>query len=164
MIIDIHAHTSSHKMWGLHTDDASIEKLKAEAWRMGVSRTVLLATYFPFKGTGLSNVELLRRIQGEELFLAFGSLDVMNYLDEGVAELEQLAFNRLIRGIKLYPGYQVFNPSDINLDDVYDLAQMFDLPVMFHGGELHHCCPSEQRAAGGFKCKHDPCPINLYQH
>jgi len=152
MIIDIHAHTSNHKMWGLHVESATITDLERWAERYGIVKTVLMATYFPYKGSGLSNRKLLERIRGNDRFLMFGSLDVMNCLKRGLVELASLARLGLIAGIKLYPGYQNFNPSDEKVFVIYELARQYRLPVMFHTGELHHCCPRGERHNGGGRC------------
>lgn len=167
MIIDIHAHTSSHKMWGLHTEDASIGKLKAEAEKFGVKKIALMATYFPFKGTGLHNLELLERIKDDNLFLAFGSLDAMNDFENGIEELGELLRRNLIAGIKLYPGYQDFSRSNalgVKLFPVFELAGRYGVPIMFHTGELHHCCSRETRAAGRGKCGADGCFVERLQY
>ncbi|MEK7511577.1 MAG: amidohydrolase family protein [Patescibacteria group bacterium] len=167
MIIDIHAHTSSHKMWGLHTEDASIGKLKAEAEKFGVKKIALMATYFPFKGTGLHNLELLERIKDENLFLAFGSLDAMNDFENGVKELSELLRRKLIAGIKLYPGYQDFSYHilfGVELFQIFELAECHKVPIMFHSGELHHCCSRETRAAGRGKCGADGCFVERLQY
>ena len=100
---------------------------------------VLLATYFPHKKSGVHNHDMLERIKGHPLFRMFGSLDVMNHFDSGVAELETLAKLGSIAGIKLYPGYQGFEPSEERLNPVYALAEKYRLPVMLHGGEVHNC-------------------------
>jgi len=81
LIIDIHAHTSKHELFNLHTATASIAALEKEAQQSGVSTIVLMATYFPLKGTGVHNTDLLERIEGRPLFKMFGSLDVMNHPD-----------------------------------------------------------------------------------
>jgi len=151
-IIDIHAHTTSHKLWGLPTESATIEDLEELARLYNVEKICLMATYFPFKGSGLHNRELLKRIEGKELFSMFASLDAMNNLAGGIEELESLAKGKLIAGIKLYPGYQDFNFADEKAFPIYELAEKFNLPVMFHGGYLHHCCPEEKRLAGETRC------------
>src|SRR3989339_434953 len=99
MIIDIHAHTSNHKMLGLHSQTASIDDL-----------------------------------------------------EKGLNELEELARDKKIFGIKLYPGYQIFDCADKNIFPIYELARKYNLPVKFHTGELHHCCPGENRKKGEFRC------------
>ncbi len=161
MLIDIHAHTSNHVLWNLHVNSATIEDLEASAKKYEVEKIVLLATYFPFKGKGLNNVELLKRVAGHDLFLPFGSLDAMNNLVEGAKELYWLARWKLIAGIKLYPGYQHFNPIDLRA--VGEIAQEFNLPIMLHTGGLHHCCPREDREAGRYRCG-KVCPLDSLTH
>lgn len=162
MKIDLHAHTTNHLMRGLHSASASIATLEALAEKHGVMTIVLLATYFPLKGTGVHSCELLKRLEGHPLFLAFGSLDVMNSLESGVAELEELARGKRIFGVKLYPGYQGFSPDDPRLEGVYRLAERHRLPVMLHGGELHHCCSAERRRVGPLPCGLDHCRLDDY--
>ncbi|MCX6744923.1 MAG: amidohydrolase family protein [Candidatus Parcubacteria bacterium] len=161
--IDFHAHTSVHKLWGLHTQTATISDLVKLAAKHDLKKIVLLATYFPFKGSGLKNQELLDRISGNPLFCMFASLDVQNNFEQGLQELRELAKQGKICGIKLYPGYQVFSPSDPKVFPVYQLAREFALPVMFHGGELHHCCQEEDRKQGRFRCG-QACKIDQLGH
>jgi hypothetical protein len=157
MIIDIHAHTTEKMLWGLHTQQAGINDIESQMQEYGVDLVVLLATYFPFKRTGLPNQKLLEKIIGIPYFRMFGSLDAMNNLNEGLKELRFLAEQHTLVGIKLYPGYQDFNPTEIL--PVYELASEFNLPVMFHTGELHHCCPKEERLHQKFRCGYDHCRL-----
>lgn len=163
MIIDMHAHTSKHPMRDLHVTSASIAFLENEAQRHGISRIFLMATYFPIKNTGVHNFELLKRIEGHSLFRIFGSLDVMNNLDSGLAELELLTQWSKIAGIKLYPGYQGFEPSEKRLDKVYALAEKYRLPIMLHGGELHECCPPAIIETGPRPCGLPACKLRDYE-
>lgn len=137
MTIDIHCHTSLHPMHGLHTVSATIDSLEELADRYQIDLFILLATYFPLKGTGVGNREMLRRAAGRPRFKVFGSLDVLNNLTDGLAELTLLASENVIAGIKLYPGYQLFSPDEVRLHPIYELAQQYNLPVMLHGGQLH---------------------------
>jgi len=161
--IDIHAHTSDHKLWGLHVESATISDLEKEAEKHEIEKIILMATYFPFKGTGLSNLDLYKRIENNPLFSMFGSLDVMNNLEAGTKELYDFALRRKIDGIKLYPGYQYFNCADPNLYPIYRLAEGLQIPVAFHTGELHHCCPYDERKEGKFRCG-DFCWIDKLGH
>lgn len=160
MIIDMHAHTSNSRMHHLHVEWATLDVLEERARVYGVSRIYLMATYFPLKGTGLKNKVLLERILNRPLFKAFGSLDVMNNLEEGIKEIEDLITAKQISGIKLYPGYQNFHPSDSTIFPLYDLAEAANLPVMFHGGELHGCCPRREREKGNFRCGRSICLLD----
>lgn len=135
--IDIHCHTTNHKLYGLHTDYARIEDILEHMRKYEIEKTVLVATYFPHKGTGVTNQMLLERIKGRPELIAFGSIDVENKPEQGLKELDELAAERKIKGIKLYPGYQEFSPSDEKMSQIYALAERYSLPVMLHTGSLH---------------------------
>lgn len=164
MIIDIHAHTTNGRLPHMHTKSATIADLEELALKHGIIKIVLMATYFPFKKTGLKNHILLCRIEDKNLFSAMGSLDVMNNFTQGLAELTKLCEEQKIVGIKLYPGYQRFDPSDPAIFPIYELAQQYNLPVMFHGGELYGCCRSEERQGENLKCGATLCPLFQLQH
>ncbi len=164
MIIDIHAHTSKHQLWGLHTDDADIPALKRYAEEFGISKIILMATYFPFKKTGLANLELLKRIEGDPLFGAFGSLDLsqdsLNWR-AGLEELQDLARRQLICGFKIYPGYQDLRWDGYPILALAVMAEDYHLPIACHLGELHPCCKiDEQNASGQSRCGLYPCPLD----
>lgn len=140
MIIDIHAHTTNKSLLGLHTENASIPKIEELMEKNKIDLTVLMATYFPLKMSGLKNEVLSDRISGNKNFLMFGSLDAMNNLKSGMENLYFLLKTKSIAGIKLYPGYQKFHPSNSPLFPLYEMAEKFNVPVAIHTGELHHCC------------------------
>lgn len=152
MRIDIHAHTSNHPLWGLHTTTANLETLERHAQEFGISQIVLMATYFPFKRSGLPNRELAQRIQERPLFRMFGSLDVVNHREDGLIELRELLEQKTIAGIKLYPGYQKFRLSDPKVYPVYALAERYGVPVAIHTGELHACCSKTANSQGPYRC------------
>ena len=171
MIIDIHAHTSSKPLWGLHTPTADLATIEALMDKHDVSLVVLMATYFPFKtstrgGGGTSNARLAELIKGNPRFKMFGSLDASQgaNLDEGLSDLRARAQTGSLAGIKLYPGYQDFHPAMPRMFPVYRLAEEYGLPVMFHTGELHHCCPWTERQAGHLRCGYPTCQIDQLGH
>jgi hypothetical protein len=162
-IIDVHAHTTNKELWDLHVKTARIIDLEDWARKFGVVKIILMATYFPFKKSGLPNRELLRRIAGNKLFAMCASLDVVGGWEKGLEEIEDLAKAEMIRGIKLYPGYQELDPSDRTIYPVYELAEKFGLPVIFHAGELHHCCPKAVRENGHPPCGFPGCKLETLQ-
>jgi len=165
MIIDTHAHTSNHKLWGLHTPDASLDFLRAEAKKFGIVKIYLMATCFPLKKSGLSNLELLKRIANDPLFGVFGTLNAeVNDLAPALAELHSLAAAKLIDGLKVYAGYQNIGPDDEKLKPLYQLAEEFFLPVASHSGELHPCCPPADLDRGKLMCGRPLCPLNARSH
>lgn len=143
---------------------ATIDDLKNVAKDLDVRKIVLMATYFPFKGTGVSNVDLLSRITGSDLFLPFGSLDAMNNLLNGLYELRFLTEQKLLSGLKLYPGYQDFDLASEAMNPFYEMAIAHNLPVAIHSGELHHCCPFDQKGNRSCIIDRGRCPIDELGH
>lgn len=156
MIIDIHAHTSKHLLKSLHTKNADISDIEHYAKTFGIDRIYLMATYFPLKKSGLTNFDLLERVKDNKLFGCFGSINLENNIDEGIKELDSLAKDDLIEGIKLYPGYQNIDISSSLLYPIIWTAARYQLPIAIHMGELHHCCPRDSiNKCGNIKCELD---------
>lgn len=160
MIIDIHAHTSNRPLRNLHVATATVNDLERLAKEFGVIKIVLMATYFPFKGTGVYNYDLLNRISGHDLFLPFGSLDAMNNISAGLVELRLLAQEGKLAGLKLYAGYQNFDLASDEMNQFYQIALDYNLPVAIHSGELHHCCPKNDNGVRTCIIKNGCCPID----
>ena len=88
--IDMHCHTSPREIEGIIPKSATIAQITAEMKKHEIERTVLLATYFPHKGSGISNFRLHDWIEGNKKFLMFGSLDFEHYFYQGYNELEEM--------------------------------------------------------------------------
>lgn len=162
-IIDMHAHTTNKELWNLHVKYARLADLAKLAHEFRVEKIILMATYFPFKRGGVPNKILLERIKGKSLFKMFLSLDVMNKLDEGMAEIKAMADLPEVCGLKLYPGYQDFSFADERIFPLFEIVEKNNLPVAIHSGELHHCCPKDDRKNKEYKCK-GKCRIDELGH
>ncbi|MBI5065937.1 amidohydrolase family protein [Candidatus Woesearchaeota archaeon] len=141
--IDIHAHVTNRPVEGITYKDATIKTLEQEMIKHHVEKTVLLATYFPHKGTGISNFRMLDWIKNYNLetpfheFLLFGSLDFEKYFYQGYNELEELAERNELSGIKIYTSYQHIDLHGENFKQVLKLTEKYNLPLMFHMGYTH---------------------------
>lgn len=137
--IDIHCHTTNRKIDGIK-EIPTLSAISSHMDECDIDKTVLLATYFPHKGTGISNFRLLNWIHEAEPdphdrhFEMFGSLDFDHFFFQGMNELEELAVGKHIKGIKLYTCYQHIDLMGDKLKSVLDLARDHALPVMFHVG------------------------------
>ena len=65
--IDIHAHITNRPVEGIVYKDATIKTLEQEMIKYDVEKAVLLATYFPHRGTGVSNFRMLDWIKNSEI-------------------------------------------------------------------------------------------------
>ena len=113
---------------------ANMQNLQTDMAKNQIDFAIVLAAYFPRKTGSISNEQVLSATEDYDNIIVFGSLDIENNLEQGVKELRKLLENDKIFGIKLYPGYQFFYPSDKKIDAVYEMALEFDVPVMFHSG------------------------------
>lgn len=97
----------------------------------GVDHAVVLAEMTPTTGL-VDNEHVLAMCRDEASLIPFGTLypglhrDLAGYL-QGLAE-------QGMRGIKLYPTYNLFYPNDPMLYPMYAEAERLGLPVMVHTG------------------------------
>jgi predicted TIM-barrel fold metal-dependent hydrolase len=132
--IDMHCHTTNRKVENLIPESASVDAILRKMREHNIERTVLLASYFPHKGSGISNFRLLDWTSDREEFCIFGSLDFKNYFHQGMNELQELAESRRLYGIKIYTCYQEIDLDSMQMKQVTELAKRFSLPLMFHTG------------------------------
>ena len=135
--IDIHCHTTNRRLRGLAVESATLDDILANMHSYDIEETFLLATYFPQKHSGISNFRLFNWIDGVSELAMFGSLDFEHYFFQGYNELEELAAEGKIRGIKIYTCYQNIDLLGEKMGMVKMLAARYKLPLMFHGGDAH---------------------------
>lgn len=132
--IDIHCHTSPRKITGVVPRSATLKAIAREMEKHEIGLTVLLATYFPHKKSGISNFRLYDWVKDNKRFIMFGSLDFEHYFCQGYNELEEMCTRELIKGIKVYTCYQKIDVESPEFNKVMKLARDWRLPVMFHAG------------------------------
>lgn len=132
--IDIHCHTTPRPLPNTANPDASLTAIAAHMQAHAIVKTVLLATYFPDNGTGITNYRLLHWVQHKPEFAMFGSLDFEHFFYQGYNELEELASAGHLAGIKIYTAYQNIDFGSERFQQVAALARTHRLPLMFHGG------------------------------
>jgi predicted TIM-barrel fold metal-dependent hydrolase len=132
--IDIHCHTSNRFIRDVETNYPTVSAISCLMKEYEIEKTILLATYFPHKKSGISNFRLYDWIRDRKEFAMFGSLDFKYYPHQGLSELEELAERGLISGIKIYTCYQEVDLESAVFTMVLLLAKKYKLPMMFHTG------------------------------
>jgi predicted TIM-barrel fold metal-dependent hydrolase len=132
--IDIHCHTTNRKMKDVIPKSAFLDEIVSEMKKNDVEKTVVLATYFPHRQSGISNFRLYNWIRKRPEFMMFGSLDFEHYFYQGMNELEELAEMKTLSGIKIYTCYQEVDVNSQKFKDVINLAKRNSIPVMMHSG------------------------------
>ncbi len=132
--IDIHCHTTNRKLTNTVSESATLDTIWNLMNKYQIEKTILLATYFPHKESGISNFRLYDWINDSYKFRMFGSLDFENYFYQGMNELSELAERGSIEGIKIYTCYQNIDLHSNRFKQIINLTKRYDLNLMFHTG------------------------------
>ncbi len=134
MIIDCHVHLNNyHKEVAVSLDD-SLEKLQAEMVANNVTYSLVLTSYL-VNPNRPSTSQVVRAVEKLPNVGVVAGISYLNYKQRDLRELADFLGEGLVKGLKLYPGYEPFYPHDHRLKVVYELAEEFDVPVMIHSGD-----------------------------
>jgi predicted TIM-barrel fold metal-dependent hydrolase len=93
-----------------------------------------------------------------DIAIAFASIDPHRGVD-GVAEARRLVSSGRVRGLKLHPPLQQFDPNDRLAYPLYEVFAEARLPVLFHTG--HSGIGTGMPGGGGIRLKYgNPMPID----
>lgn len=136
MIVDCHVHLNNyHEQLAVSLHD-SLAKLQDSMAEAGIDYSLVLTSYLvsPHRPSTAQVVEAIAKVPN--LGVVAG-ISYNNYRQRDLRELADFLENGLVKGLKLYPGYEPFYPHDKRLQVVYDLAEEFDVPVMIHSGDTY---------------------------
>jgi len=136
MIIDCHVHLNNYHEQVAISLDESIDKLQAAMVEAGVDYSLVLTSYIvsPHRP---STAEVVKAIEKVPNLGVVAGISYNNYREANLRELADFLRAGLVKGLKLYPGYEPFYPHDQRVRVVYDLAEEFDVPVMIHTGDTY---------------------------
>jgi hypothetical protein len=136
MIIDCHVHLNNYHEQVTVSIDESLDKLQAAMAEAGVDYALVLTSYLvsPHRP---STAEVVRAIESVGTLGVVAGISFTHYKERDLRELADFLKAGLVRGLKLYPGYEPFYPHDRRLQVVYDLAEEFSVPVMIHSGDTY---------------------------
>jgi predicted TIM-barrel fold metal-dependent hydrolase len=84
-----------------------------------------------------STSKVVEAIAGRKNLGVVAGISYLNFKQSDLQEINEYLKDGLIKGLKLYPGYEPFYPYDNRLKVIYDMAVEFDVPVMFHSGDTY---------------------------
>lgn len=127
-IIDAHTHIF---------DETKYKAYRAKA-KERVSRALVLHWF-------KDDLNKLRSfIESKDDLALVASVDIEEKIQPQLDKLEKLFQEKKIVGIKLYPGYQHFYPSDKRVFSVAELCEKYGKPLIFHSGDVY-----DPRGSGG---------------
>ena len=135
MILDCHIHLNDYGEAGAPIEER-IRALKDAMAQNGVDKAFILTSYLAntARPSVSQVVEALR--PHKELFVVEG-ISLAGGAAFDLAATEARLKRGDVIGLKLYPGYEHFYPTDRLCVPVYDLAARYKVPVMFHAGDTY---------------------------
>lgn len=136
MIIDVHTHLNNYHTEKVVSVEECLDNLESAMESNGVDYSLILTSYLVNEHRpALKKVIDLTRDRKSLGVVA--AVSYLNYKEKDLREISDYLKDGLVKGLKLYPGYEPFYPHDKRLQVVYDLAIEFDVPVMFHSGDTY---------------------------
>ena len=126
MVID--ANTLVGAMWPLERRDVSLEKLKREMDKFGVTKAVTLSAKGIFYDHTLGNDETLKVCLEDPRFIPALTIDPRKYL--GYAEEIKKRIGEGFKILRLFPDFQGFMINSIHVRRIITKAEELGLPVM----------------------------------
>jgi predicted TIM-barrel fold metal-dependent hydrolase len=118
----------------------------------GISKAVVCSFESMFYNYHKGNFDL-GEIQKKHADKIIGLATVHPPVKSAMVDLENAVVNYKLKGLKLNPLYQRFNPLSSEVVDLMEFCESYRLPVMFHSGSLHKETSAETlgQLAGNFK-------------
>lgn len=135
MIIDCHVHLNHYEGGEYLSLESRIDKLLKTMEANNVNHSIILSSYKVNKDRPSTQkvIEATEKHNNKLSVVAGFSIDAHN--DDDFRDCRKWLKDGLIRGMKLYCGYEHYYPYDKRYQRVYDLCIEFGVPVMIHAGD-----------------------------
>jgi len=134
MIIDCHTHLNNYHDETSDSLRTCVDNLHLEMRRNRIDIAVVLTSYKVNPGRPSTNATI-DATRGRKHLKVVAGLPFTTLSPAILDEVREYLRQGSIRGLKLYPGYEPYFPSDHALEPVYALAEEFGVPVMIHSGD-----------------------------
>lgn len=137
MIIDCHVHVNNYQDETVDRLTENVEKLKSEMRHNRIDAALILTSYKDVPGRP-STKAVVEAIRGSKNLFVVAGISYLNFSLRHLDEIREFIQERSVVGLKLYPGYEPFYPSDEKLKPLYRLAAETNVPVMIHCGDTYN--------------------------
>jgi len=136
MVIDCHTHINNYHNEEVDSIEECLDNLLTSMRRNRVDMSLILTSYRvgPGRPSTRDTVKATRDLKNVAIV---AGIDFATFQPGDLDELRDFANDGLIKGLKLYPGYQPFYPNDEKLEPMYQMAAELRLPVMIHSGDTY---------------------------
>lgn len=136
MIVDCHVHVNNYDDETVHALDRSVDLLVRTMRRNRVDLALILTSYTVTPGRP-STRQVVDAVRDLPYLSVVAGLDFTSFDKDTLVELADYVREGKVCGLKLYPGYQPFYPSDARWEPAYAFAAEHKIPVMIHTGDTY---------------------------
>ncbi len=136
MIIDVHTHLNNYDEDQKRPVEVCLEAM-LETMRDNKVDHAMILTSYKVNEHRPSTADVIRVTQDHPNLHVVAGISYLNYRERDLREIADYLKSGIVKGLKLYPGYEPFYPYDKRCQVIYDLAVEFDVPVMFHTGDTY---------------------------
>lgn len=136
MIIDVHTHLNNYDESKFVPLPARLAELR-ESMRFNAVDHALILTSYTVNAHRPSTREVVELTRDDPSLSVVAGVSFLHYRERDLRELSDYLAAGLVKGLKLYPGYEPFYPYDSRCRVLYDLALEYDVPVMIHTGDTY---------------------------
>jgi predicted TIM-barrel fold metal-dependent hydrolase len=136
MLIDCHVHLNNYHESTRRPTQQNVDDLFFKMAEHGVDHAVVLTSY-RVDVDRPSVEEILESLANHPRTTVVEGLRWRGNARTDLFTLEERIRDGLVRGIKLYPGYDLYAINDPSLETVFRIAAKYDVPVMIHTGDTY---------------------------
>lgn len=136
MIIDVHTHLNNYHEERVRSIRECLDTLEASMTKNEIDYALVLTSYKVTEHRP-STASVIEAVKDYPNLSVVAGISYLNYKEKDLREISDFLKDGLVKGLKLYPGYEPFYPYDPRCTVIYDLAKEYDVPVMFHTGDTY---------------------------
>lgn len=136
MLIDCHTHLNVYDANNPIPLKENLERLYKSMEESGVAHSVVLSSYKVTPGRPHID-ELIKTIDGDKRITLVEGLRWRGEERTDLFRMEERIRDGLVKGIKIYPGYENYAINDPSLEAAFRIAEKYDVPVMIHTGDTY---------------------------
>ena len=134
MLIDCHVHLNNYHADRKIPTEEHCRELFAKMNERGVDHAVVLTSY-RVSADRPAVEEILKILDRNPRTSVVEGLRWRGEARTDLFTMEERIRDRLVVGIKLYPGYENYAINDPSLEPVFRIAAKYDVPIMIHTGD-----------------------------
>jgi predicted TIM-barrel fold metal-dependent hydrolase len=136
MIIDVHTHLNNYHEERVRSIDECLDNLLGDMQQNKVDYALILTSYKVTEHRP-PTCDVVKAVEKHDHLFVVAGISYLHYKERDLREVSDFLKDGLVKGLKLYPGYEPFYPYDKRCQVIYDLAMEYDVPVMFHTGDTY---------------------------